>query len=106
VGRESLARTGVVNSEAERFRAVKNVVSSALEAGLRVRGLVASPLPGQDGNVEYFLWISVPAGKPERRTGSVLAGEVDAAMADFPHGSRQSPDKTDEPRGQEPGVER
>jgi 23S rRNA (cytidine1920-2'-O)/16S rRNA (cytidine1409-2'-O)-methyltransferase len=106
VGRESLARTGVVNSEAERFRAVKNVVSSALEAGLQVRGLAASPLPGQDGNVEYFLWISVPAGKPERRTGSVLAGEVDAAMADFPHGSRQSPDKTDEPRGQEPGVER
>ncbi|UNK44738.1 TlyA family RNA methyltransferase [Arthrobacter sulfonylureivorans] len=106
VGRERLARTGVVSSEAERFRAVGNVVSSALEAGLQVRGLAASPLPGQDGNVEYFLWISVPPGKPERRTGSVLEGEVGAAMANFPHVSSQSPDQIDEPRGQEPGVER
>ncbi|MGW6173441.1 TlyA family RNA methyltransferase [Arthrobacter sp. NPDC055138] len=106
VGRESLARTGVVSSEAERFRAVRNVVSSALEAGLQVRGLAASPLPGQDGNVEYFLWISVPPGQPERRTGSVLEGEVDAAMANFPHGFSQAADQIDEPRRQEPGVER
>ncbi|MET1154030.1 SAM-dependent methyltransferase [Arthrobacter sp.] len=106
VGRENLARTGVVSSGAERFRAVRNVVSSALEAGLKVCGLAASPLPGQDGNVEYFLWISVPPGQPERRTGSVLEDEVNAAMANFPHGSSQSPEKIDQPRGQEPGVER
>ena len=106
VGRESLARTGVVSSEAERYRAVGKVVSAALEAGLQVRGLAASPLPGQDGNVEYFLWISVPPGILERRTGSVLEGEADAAMADFPQGAGQAPAQIDEPRGQEPGVER
>jgi 23S rRNA (cytidine1920-2'-O)/16S rRNA (cytidine1409-2'-O)-methyltransferase len=37
--------------------AVEKVANSALDAGLDLCGLAASPLPGQDGNVEYFLWI-------------------------------------------------
>ena len=106
VGRERLARTGVVSSEAERYRAVRNVVAAALERGLDIRGLAASPLPGQDGNVEYFLWISVPSGATERRAGSVLQEAVDAAMAGFPREREARPDKLEEPRGQEPGVER
>ena len=28
-----------------------------MDAGLELCGLASSPLPGQDGNVEYFLWI-------------------------------------------------
>lgn len=57
IGKDRLGRTGVVNSELERRRAVAKVASAAVEAGLELRGLAASPLPGQDGNVEYFLWI-------------------------------------------------
>jgi 23S rRNA (cytidine1920-2'-O)/16S rRNA (cytidine1409-2'-O)-methyltransferase len=57
IGRDRLGRTGVVNSELERRRAVAKVASAAATAGLELRGLAASPLPGQDGNVEYFLWI-------------------------------------------------
>lgn len=104
VGRERLARTGVVHSDAERGRAVRNVVSAALELGLDFRGLAVSPLPGQDGNVEYFLWISVPPDVPEPRAGSVLKGAVDKAMTGFPHAGLR-PDQLDT-RGQEPGVER
>ena len=37
--------------------AVGKVAGAAVDAGLELRGLAASPLPGQDGNVEYFLWI-------------------------------------------------
>ena len=48
---------GVVNSDLERRRSVAKVASAAAAAGLELRGLAASPLPGQDGNVEYFLWI-------------------------------------------------
>jgi 23S rRNA (cytidine1920-2'-O)/16S rRNA (cytidine1409-2'-O)-methyltransferase len=57
IGKDRLGRTGVVNSERERRMAVEKVAASALDAGLDLCGLAASPLPGQDGNVEYFLWI-------------------------------------------------
>jgi 23S rRNA (cytidine1920-2'-O)/16S rRNA (cytidine1409-2'-O)-methyltransferase len=57
IGKDRLARTGVVNSERERRMAVEKVAISTVEAGLDLCGLAASPLPGQDGNVEYFLWI-------------------------------------------------
>jgi 23S rRNA (cytidine1920-2'-O)/16S rRNA (cytidine1409-2'-O)-methyltransferase len=57
IGKDRLGRTGVVNSERERRMAVEKVANAALDAGLDLSGLAASPLPGQDGNVEYFLWI-------------------------------------------------
>ncbi|MEV7606221.1 TlyA family RNA methyltransferase [Paenarthrobacter sp. NPDC089322] len=57
VGKERLSRTGVVTSEHERRRAVAQVARAAVDAGLELKGLAASPLPGQDGNVEYFLWM-------------------------------------------------
>ncbi|MDJ0357731.1 TlyA family RNA methyltransferase [Paenarthrobacter sp. PH39-S1] len=57
VGRQRLSRTGVVGSEHERCRAVSQVAAAAVAAGLELRGLAVSPLPGQDGNVEYFLWV-------------------------------------------------
>jgi 23S rRNA (cytidine1920-2'-O)/16S rRNA (cytidine1409-2'-O)-methyltransferase len=57
IGKDRLGRTGVVTSELERRRAVAKVASAAAESGLDLRGLATSPLPGQDGNVEYFLWI-------------------------------------------------
>ena len=56
VGAHNIARTGVVTSERERERAVDRVVAAAEQAGLEVRGRVRSPLPGQDGNVEFFVW--------------------------------------------------
>ncbi|GAB4098734.1 TlyA family RNA methyltransferase [Sinomonas halotolerans] len=60
VGRERLARTGVVGSDSERRRAVASVAQAAAAEGLQLRGLAESPLPGQDGNHEYFLWLKVP----------------------------------------------
>ena len=57
IGKDRLGRTGVVNSERERRMAVQKVANAALDAGVDLCGLAASPLPGQDGNVEYFLWI-------------------------------------------------
>lgn len=57
IGKDRLGRTGVVTSERERRMAVGKVAGAAIDAGLELRGLATSPLPGQDGNVEYFLWI-------------------------------------------------
>lgn len=77
IGKERLARTGVVTSERERRLAVGKVAGAALDAGLELRGLATSPLPGQDGNVEYFLWItqrmSEDLPKIEERDAAVAA---------------------------------
>lgn len=56
VGADRLARTGVVTSEQERARAVDAVAAAARSCGLTVLGRQRSPLPGQDGNHEFFLW--------------------------------------------------
>jgi 23S rRNA (cytidine1920-2'-O)/16S rRNA (cytidine1409-2'-O)-methyltransferase len=77
VGRDRLSRTGVVTSENERRRAVAQVAAAAANAGLELRGLAPSPLPGQDGNVEYFLWMKRRIGglppKIEERDAEVAA---------------------------------
>jgi len=55
VGRERLGSGGVVREPALRLAALTGVASAARGLGLRVRGAVASPLPGPSGNVEFFL---------------------------------------------------
>ena len=61
VGRERLGSGGVVRDPALRTEAVAGVADAALQLGLGVRGVVASPLPGPSGNVEYFLWLNAEA---------------------------------------------
>ncbi len=82
VGRERLSRTGVVGSEQERRRAVGQVAAAAAAAGLELHGLAVSPLPGQDGNVEYFLWVvrggamTVPKIEEQQASVQRLLAEV------------------------------
>jgi 23S rRNA (cytidine1920-2'-O)/16S rRNA (cytidine1409-2'-O)-methyltransferase len=57
VGKEQLGAGGVVRDAQLRKEAVAAVASAALSLGLGCRGVVASPLPGPAGNVEYFLWL-------------------------------------------------
>jgi 23S rRNA (cytidine1920-2'-O)/16S rRNA (cytidine1409-2'-O)-methyltransferase len=61
-GREQVGTSGVVRDPAVRAGAVRGVAAAAFELGLGVMGVVASPLPGPAGNVEYFLWLR--AGAP------------------------------------------
>lgn len=61
VGRERLAHTGVVTSPDLRHEAVTGVADAARAAGAEVRAVVPSPLPGENGNHEYFLWLRRPA---------------------------------------------
>jgi 23S rRNA (cytidine1920-2'-O)/16S rRNA (cytidine1409-2'-O)-methyltransferase len=62
VGRERLARTGVVTSAHEHEQVLDDVREAASTAGLRERGLVASPIRGATGNQEYLLWVSTGPG--------------------------------------------
>lgn len=55
VGKERLGAGGVVRDSALHADAVRTVAAKAAELGRGVRGVVASPLPGPSGNVEYFV---------------------------------------------------
>ncbi len=57
VGKERVGSGGVVRDPALRAESVREVAAVAAGLGLRTRGVVASPLPGPSGNVEYFLWL-------------------------------------------------
>ncbi|GGP63973.1 TlyA family RNA methyltransferase [Saccharothrix coeruleofusca] len=57
VGKERLGSGGVVRDPELRARAVLDVVDAASALGLRLHGVVASPLPGPSGNVEFFAWL-------------------------------------------------
>ena len=62
VGKDRVGAGGVVRDPELRISAVLDVSEAAAKVGLRTLGVVASPLPGPSGNVEYFLWL--------RKTGS------------------------------------
>ncbi len=64
VGREALGSGGVVREPALREAAVVSVAQAAYAAGVGTAGVVASPLPGPSGNVEYFLHLRADAGPP------------------------------------------
>jgi 23S rRNA (cytidine1920-2'-O)/16S rRNA (cytidine1409-2'-O)-methyltransferase len=58
VGRAQVGSGGVVRDPALRVAAITKIATAALELGLGVKGVTASPLPGPAGNVEYFLWLT------------------------------------------------
>ena len=57
VGKERLGSGGVVRSPQLRAEVTAHVAQFAQSLGLSLRDVVASPLPGPSGNVEYFLWL-------------------------------------------------
>ena len=67
VGREALGPKGVVRDPQHRIDAVHRVVRFAYDRGWGTVGVVASPLPGPSGNVEYFCWLRHGAPAPHRQ---------------------------------------
>ncbi len=57
VGRSRVGKKGVVRDPIDRANAIAQVLESARELGWRDRGLVASPITGPAGNIEYLLWL-------------------------------------------------
>ncbi|WP_026927719.1 TlyA family RNA methyltransferase [Granulicoccus phenolivorans] len=57
VGRERLTRTGVVRDPALHDAAVDGVLTAAADLGWHCHTRQRSVLPGQDGNVEFFVWL-------------------------------------------------
>jgi 23S rRNA (cytidine1920-2'-O)/16S rRNA (cytidine1409-2'-O)-methyltransferase len=79
VGKERVGSGGVVRDPQLRAEAVLDVADTASGLGLGVAGVVASPLPGPSGNVEFFVWFRADAPPPLREeiTAIVHAGVSD-----------------------------
>jgi 23S rRNA (cytidine1920-2'-O)/16S rRNA (cytidine1409-2'-O)-methyltransferase len=77
VGRDRVGSGGVVRDPALRAEAVAAVAATAAWLDLGVAGVVASPLPGPSGNVEYFLWLRRGAPPADREM-------IEAAVAGGP----------------------
>jgi 23S rRNA (cytidine1920-2'-O)/16S rRNA (cytidine1409-2'-O)-methyltransferase len=62
LGKEKVGKGGVVRDAADRRQAISKVAKAAEKAGLVVRGVASSGLPGPKGNRETFVWAS-PTGE-------------------------------------------
>lgn len=60
LGPALLGKGGVVTDPQLRAQALEKVKAKARELGLIIAGEAQSPLPGQDGNQETFLWLRRP----------------------------------------------
>jgi len=58
--RHEVGKGGVVRDPLVHASTVARVALWAIDAGLRVRGVVRSPLLGPSGNREFFLWLRRP----------------------------------------------
>jgi len=56
VGKGQVGKGGIVRDEVVRTAAVEKVRKSFQNAGLEVKGIIPSPITGQDGNVEYLIY--------------------------------------------------
>ncbi len=56
VGREHVGKGGIVRDDAAREAAVKRVEDFVRGLGLEVKGVIPSPITGQDGNMEFLIY--------------------------------------------------
>lgn len=57
VGRSRVGKKGVVRDPQDQAQAIGQVLAAALTLGWHYQGLIASPLKGPAGNIEYLLWL-------------------------------------------------
>jgi 23S rRNA (cytidine1920-2'-O)/16S rRNA (cytidine1409-2'-O)-methyltransferase len=77
VGRERLGAGGVVRDPEHRAGAVLEVARAAAALGWGTAGVVASPLPGPAGNVEFFLWLRRDAAAEDDRLEEMVRRAVE-----------------------------
>jgi 23S rRNA (cytidine1920-2'-O)/16S rRNA (cytidine1409-2'-O)-methyltransferase len=74
--REAVEDGGVVRDPAVHRRVLEDVTDALAALGLGLRGLMASPLRGPAGNVEFLGWWTLGAASDDR------ARWIDRAMAE------------------------
>ncbi|MGE5808172.1 MAG: SAM-dependent methyltransferase, partial [Nitrospirota bacterium] len=54
-GKGQVGKGGIVRDEAPRAAVVEKIVEFVKGLGLEVKGVIPSPITGQDGNVEFLI---------------------------------------------------
>jgi len=78
--REQVQKGGVVIDSTVHRQVLEQAVRGAVQAGLRIRGLTASPLKGPAGNIEFFAYLT----KDARLDNISLPDEIETALAAAP----------------------
>ena len=97
VGRERLGSGGVVRDPDLRAEVVLDVADAAGGLGLATLGVVASPLPGPSGNVEYFLHLVAGSAADIAAHAPSVPKLVRAAIAAGPQGASSWPGASGQP---------
>lgn len=83
VGKDRVGTSGVVRSPELRIEVTHEVAVFAKTLGLSCHGVVASPLPGPSGNVEYFLML-INDGGASHPSDEDLLKMIETAVKDGP----------------------
>lgn len=68
-GKQNVGKGGIVRDESTRNEAVRKVRQSVHDHGCVVKGVIPSPITGQDGNIEYLLYaVILPANSSPSTT--------------------------------------
>jgi len=79
-GKGQVGKGGVVRDPAIHAQVLDDVLAAAETDGYSLRGLIASPLRGPAGNIEFLAWLSWPPGALVERA-ALIAAAVQAAHA-------------------------
>ena len=79
VGRFQVGRGGLVKDPALHLQAVRDVAAAAQRIGYALRGACASPLPGAEGNREFFLHLEPGGATPAAEALDDLLGKAVSA---------------------------
>ncbi|MDN6131969.1 MAG: TlyA family RNA methyltransferase [Corynebacterium casei] len=83
VGKDRVGTSGVVRSPELRIEVTHEVAVFAKTLGLSCHGVVAAPLPGPSGNVEYFLML-INDGGASHPSDEDLLKMIETAVKDGP----------------------
>lgn len=80
-GRDQVGKGGVVRDSAVHRQVLLTTLTFAVESGYRARGLIASPLRGPAGNVEFLAWLGYSANANPLEHAIPVSNLVDSALS-------------------------
>lgn len=75
-GRGQVGSGGVVREASVHRAVLERILEYAAEHAWSARGLTVSPILGADGNVEFFIWLSMPAEGAPAETAKIDIEQV------------------------------
>lgn len=80
-GRENLSKNGIVKNPKVHKKVIRDIISSANDNNLYVKGITFSPIQGGDGNIEYLIYICKKADNLVKQQD--IDSVVDTAFDNF-----------------------